>query len=137
MIRKWMSGWTGRGVKGAGDWGQQPPARHHIHRWKGKETPVYRATEWTDSGDEFRYLPGDLDASEAAAMFDSYANGTVAQDEFDEWLSDLPDVDFVDITRASDTIRRRGGVHPAVAHRGVDRRARGPRRRQPRGARAG
>ena len=85
---------------------------------------MYHATEWTDSGDEFRYLPGDLDASEAAAMFDNYANGTVAQDEFDEWLSDLPDVDFVDITRAIDTIRRRGGVHPAVAHRGVPRLAR-------------
>ena len=23
-----MSGWAGRGVKGAGDWGQQPPDRH-------------------------------------------------------------------------------------------------------------
>ena len=109
---------------------------------------MYHETEWTDSSDEFRYLPSDLDrylpsdldASEAAAMFDSYANGTVAQDEFDEWLSDLPDVDFVDIIGAMDTIRRRGGVHPAVAHRGMDRRARGPRAergRQPRVERAG
>ena len=68
---------------------------------------VYHDEDWTDSGEEFRYIPtevGYVPTPEEEREARDFFRDT-AVEAFEGWVTGLPDTDFVEVSRAIRTLR--------------------------------
>ena len=65
---------------------------------------VYDIEDWTDSGDESRYVPTEQESREAAQLFGELEDALDVA-EFEAWLEGLHQERFREVTRALDVLR--------------------------------